>query len=237
MKQLDTSRIEVIGFDADDTLWENEAYFRETEDAFCRLMTDYCNEEDCHSGLYEIEMQNMALYGFGVKAFTLSLVEAALSLSNGKAPASLIEEVITLGKNLGGRAPVPKEGVQDCLEALQGRYQLVLVTKGELLYQERKLKASGLAPYFHHIEILSGKTIAHYEKLFKRLALDPRRFLMVGNSLPSDIRPPIQLGAQAIWIPHHVTWAYEERVELEDEVIKAEAIGALAKLLLAGDQA
>lgn len=202
-------KIKAIAFDADDTLWVNEPYFRKAELAFCELMKDYLPAEQCNRLLFEVEMQNLALYGYGIKPFTLSLIEAAIRFSEGKVPISAIDELIKRGKQMLNEPVEVLDGVKDTLQKLNGDYKLVMATKGDLLDQERKLIKSGLERYFHHIEIVSDKTEKQYSKLIKHLEVEPEEFLMVGNSVKSDILPVLNIGGHAFHIPFHTTWAHE----------------------------
>lgn len=201
--------IKVIGFDADDTLWVNEAYFKETEDKFKELMSGFIDQQTAAVELYRTEMQNMPLYGYGVKAFTLSLLETAIRISGGKIPVKTLEQLIFIGKEQLTRPVELFEGVEGTLNYLSGRYRLIVVTKGDLLDQEAKLHHSGLAHYFHHVEIMSDKTIKQYRHLLNTLDIRPEEFLMIGNSLRSDIIPPLELGCYALHVPSATTWEHE----------------------------
>ncbi|MDW3209671.1 MAG: HAD family hydrolase [Reichenbachiella sp.] len=199
----------IIAFDADDTLWHNESYFRETEKKFYALLEGYMPEHSLAKELFRVEMQNLDLYGYGIKAFTLSMIESAMQISDGTIKVQDIEKIITYGKEL---LQMPVElinEVESVLQALHGRYKLVLATKGDLLDQHRKLTKSGLGKYFHHIEIMSEKKELDYEKLLRRLEIEPDQFVMIGNSLKSDVLPVLELGGTAFHIPYHVTWAHE----------------------------
>ena len=202
--------ISVIAFDADDTLWVNEPYFRETEEKFCALLEDYVPHHTAAQELFKTEIQNLALYGYGVKGFMLSMVETALRVSRNTVNISAIEKAIEYGKDLLGRPIELLEGVENVLQALKGRYRLVVATKGDLLDQERKLKKSGLEHYFHHIEIMSDKQEKDYEKLIRHLDIQPDQFLMLGNSLKSDVLPVLAIGGQAVHIPYHITLDHEK---------------------------
>ncbi|MDQ8054140.1 MAG: HAD family hydrolase [Pedobacter sp.] len=203
------TNIQVIAFDADDTLWVNEPYFREAEEKFCALLEDYLPLHSVASELFRIEIQNLPLYGYGVKGFMLSMVETILTITKGTASLATIEKAITYGKELLDKPIELLKGVEDVLLALKGKYRLVVATKGDLLDQERKLKKSGLESYFHHIEIMSDKQEYDYLKLLKHLDCKPENFLMIGNSLKSDVLPVLALGGHAVHIPYHTTWAHE----------------------------
>ncbi len=204
------SNIKAIAFDADDTLWVNEPFFRNAEKEFCELMKDYLDEDQCNRLLFEVEMQNLPLYGYGIKPFTLSLIEAAIRFSDGKVAVSAINVLIERGKQMLQEPIELLDGIKETLQQLNGNYRLVMATKGDLLDQERKLIKSGLEPYFHHIEIVSDKTEVHYQKLVNHLDVRPEEFLMVGNSVKSDILPVLNIGAHAFHIPFHTTWIHEE---------------------------
>lgn len=202
--------ITTIAFDADDTLWVNEPYFQETEQEFCMLLEDYLPQHTVSQELFKTEMQNLHLYGYGVKGFILCMIETIGRVSGGTAPLQLVDKAIALGRELLQKPIELLPGVKETLECLKGRYRLVMATKGDLLDQERKLKKSGLEPFFHHIEIMSDKNSSDYEKLLKHLDCRPENFLMLGNSIKSDILPVLELGGFAAHIPYHVTWTHEQ---------------------------
>ena len=202
-------KIKVIAFDADDTLWVNETFFRKAEDEFCALLEEYLPKEEANKLLFDVEMQNLSLYGYGIKPFTLSLIEAAIKISNGNMKIDLVHKLIEKGKEM-LREPIELiDGIDETLHQLSKKYRLVMATKGDLLDQERKLIKSGLENYFHHIEIVSDKTEKQYKKLVKHLDITEDEFLMVGNSLKSDILPVLNIGGHAFHIPFHTTWAHE----------------------------
>lgn len=201
--------VKKIGFDADDTLWVNEVFFRETEQQFYTLLTDFADEKTIEATLYRTEMANMKLYGYGVKAFILSVIETAHQIAGDRLSASVIARIIALGKEQLARPVELLDGVEETLNALVGRYELILVTKGDLLDQERKLAFSGLEHLFHHVEIMSDKTEREYGKLLSHLDVLPQEFMMVGNSVRSDILPPLALGSFAVYVPYHTTWEHE----------------------------
>jgi putative hydrolase of the HAD superfamily len=204
------SKIKAIAFDADDTLWVNETLFRSAEKEFCILMQDYLAEDKCNELLFEVEMQNLPIYGYGIKPFTLSLIEAAIRFSGGKVPITAIKELIDRGKEMLDAPVEILDGVEETLKTLSKDYRLVMATKGDLLDQERKLIKSGLERYFHHIEIVSDKTEIQYQKLVHHLDVKAEEFLMIGNSLKSDILPVLEIGAHAFHIPFHTTWIHEQ---------------------------
>jgi putative hydrolase of the HAD superfamily len=202
--------LKVLAFDADDTLWVNEPYFREAEDKFCSLLEDYLPHHTVAKELFKTEMQNLALYGYGVKGFMLSMVETALRVSDKTVSIEIIEKAIQYGKDLLEKPIELLDSIEEVLHLLKKKYRLVVATKGDLLDQERKLKKSGLEHYFHHIEIMSDKQEADYLKLIKHLDVQADEFLMIGNSLKSDIMPVLAVGGHAVHIPYHTTWAHEK---------------------------
>ncbi|WP_370896297.1 HAD family hydrolase [Chryseobacterium gossypii] len=201
--------ITTIAFDADDTLWMNEAYFQKAEKEFCSLLEDYMPQHSVSQELFKTEMRNLALYGYGVKGFILCMLETADRISAGTAPFQLITKIIELGKELLQKPVQLLDGVPETLESLKGRYRLVIATKGDLLDQERKLKKSGLQDHFHHIEIMSDKKEDDYKKLLRHLDCRPENFLMIGNSIKSDILPVLEIGGYTAHIPYYLTWAHE----------------------------
>ncbi|MBQ4819342.1 HAD family hydrolase [Aquimarina sp. MMG016] len=203
------SRIKAIAFDADDTLWVNETLFRKAEEELCELLEEYLPKEEVNKLLFEVEMKNLPLYGYGIKPFTLSLIEAAIQISNGSMKIELVEKLIDKGKQMLQEPVELIDGIDETLNQLSKKYRLVMATKGDLLDQERKLIKSGLEKYFHHIEIVSDKTEKQYQKLVRHLDVTESEFLMVGNSLKSDILPVLNIGAHAFHIPFHTTWAHE----------------------------
>lgn len=210
------NHITTIAFDADDTLWVNEPYFQEAEKEFCMLLEDYLPQHSVSQELFKTEMQNLHLYGYGVKGFMLCMIETISRVSNNTASLQLVNKAIELGQKLLQKPIELLDGVTDTLDSLKGKYRLVVATKGDLLDQERKLKNSGLQDYFHHIEIMSDKKENDYKKLLKHLDCQPENFLMLGNSIKSDILPVLEIGGSAAHIPYHVTWNHEQHdVNLE----------------------
>lgn len=202
--------IAVIAFDADDTLWVNEPYFRASEDRFCDMMSEYLPHHDVSRELLAVEIKNIPIYGYGIKAFIISMIETATVISSGTISAIDIQKIINIGRDQLAHPITLIDGVEEVLIALQGKYKLVMATKGDLKEQEEKLIKSGLEHYFHHIEILSEKKEVNYTKLIKHLDILPERFMMIGNSLKSDIIPILDLGGWACHIPFHTTWEYEK---------------------------
>lgn len=203
--------IKVIAFDADDTLWVNEPYFQEIEKQYTELLKSYGASEEISAALFRTEMKNLKSLGYGAKAFTISMVETALEVSNQMISAGDIRQIVDLGKSLLDMPIELLPQVKETLEILKekGNYKLVVATKGDLLDQENKLERSGLAPYFDHIEVMSDKTEKEYLRLLNILQIKPSEFLMIGNSLKSDIQPVLALGGYGVHIPFEVMWQHE----------------------------
>ena len=213
--EVDYSNIKVIGFDADDTLWVNETYYREAELDFAKLLAKYETANKIDQELFKTEMKNLDMYGYGIKSFVLSMVESALEISNNEISTESINDILKIGKDMNNKPIELLDGVKEVLTILSKKYRLILATKGDLLDQERKLERSSLSNFFHHIEILSDKKEENYSKLLKHLDIMPQQFLMVGNSLKSDILPLVNIKAHAIHVPFHTTWAHEQVTEEE----------------------
>ncbi len=222
--------IKVIAFDADDTLFVNEPYFQETEEKFCALMNDYLSKQGISQELFKVEIDNLPLYGYGIKGYILSMIEAALNISNKTISVKVVEKILEYGKELLQKPIELLDGVEQTLDALHQEYKLVVATKGDLLDQRRKLHNSGLGHYFHHIEVMSDKKEKDYQDLLARLEIQPEEFLMIGNSLKSDVLPVLNIGSQAFHIPFHTTWAHEK---IDHEVVheKFKAIEKITDVL------
>ncbi|MDR6664235.1 HAD family hydrolase [Rhizobium sp. 1399] len=205
-----------IGFDADDTLWQNEHYYRLTEEHFTRLLADFAEGAKISERLLEAEKRNLAHYGFGIKGFTLSMIETAIEITEGKVPASVIAKILDTGRDLLSHPVETLPHVRDTLETLAGKYLLVVITKGDLFDQERKLAQSGLGDYFDAVEIVSDKTAVTYRRIFSKVGDGPERAMMVGNSLKSDIVPAIAAGSYGVFVPHELTWVLERVEEPKD---------------------
>lgn len=222
--------IDVIGLDADDTLWHSETQYAQTQDRLANLLAPYLDGDQVLQVLFETEMGNLAHFGYGIKSFTLSMIETAISVSDGQVGASELQRIVDMAKEM-LKAPVQLlEHVQDAIPKLAASYPLMLITKGDLLDQESKLARSGLASCFRTVEIVTDKTLDVYRELLRSHGIEPQRFLMVGNSLRSDILPVVRLGARAAHIPYHPTWAHEV-VTLEpgeeDGYVELDHIGLL----------
>jgi len=214
--------IKTIAFDADDTLWHNEPYFDEAQERFCQLFQDFASSQEILGSILNHQVKNLPLYGFGIKAFTLSMIETALKLTNHNISGKGIEQIMEIGKDLLQKPVELLPNVESVLSELKGNYKLIVATKGDLKDQHRKLHDSGIGAYFHHIEVLSDKTELDYEKMLGRLDIQAEEFLMIGNSLKSDVLPIINLDGYAIHIPYRTTWEYEKiDFEIEHENFKS----------------
>jgi putative hydrolase of the HAD superfamily len=226
--------IDVIAFDADDTLWHNETLFTVTQERFRDLLTPYQSTEFIDRTLFATEMRNLSHFGYGIKGFTLSMIETAIELTEGRIAGAEIGRILELGREM-LRAPVELlEGVAETVAELSQEYDLMVITKGDLFDQESKLARSGLGAYFSRIEIVSEKNRATYETIVRKHGIAPERFLMVGNSIKSDILPVVAIGARAVHIPYHITWEHE-RVEVTAEheggYLRLEHVGELPALV------
>ncbi|MBB4051807.1 putative hydrolase of the HAD superfamily [Devosia subaequoris] len=206
-------RITTIALDADDTLWQNEQFFRLTEQRFADLLRDYSDAPDLTERLISATARNLQFYGFGAKSFTLSMLETALEITEHRVPGTVIAEILAAGRELLDYPLETLPYVDAALEHLQQNYRLILITKGDLLDQERKLAASGLAEYFAAVEVVSDKTEAVYRRIFERHTEGAEHTIMAGNSLKSDILPALAAGAFAAYVPHDLTWSYEHAEE------------------------
>jgi putative hydrolase of the HAD superfamily len=202
--------IRVIAFDADDTLWVNETYFREAEEKFASLLEDFLPPHVIVKELYRTEITNLSLYGYGIKGFMLSMIETALRITEHKVSSSLVDKIIQIGQDMLSKPVELLPEVEEVLQSLQGAYRIVMATKGDLVDQERKLKKSGLERYFHHIEIMSEKKSTDYLKLIAHVDITASEFVMIGNSLKSDVLPVLEIGGYGIHVPFHTTWMHEQ---------------------------
>ena len=219
-----------IGFDADDTLWQNEYFYKLTQARFAEILGDHAGPAHLSERLLEAEKKNLRLYGFGIKGFTLSMIETAIEVTGGTVPASAIADILEAGREMLQHPVEALPGARETLETLAGDYRMVLVTKGDLFDQERKLAASGLGELFDGVEIVSDKTAATYERVFSRYGDGPERAMMVGNSLRSDIVPAIAAGSWGVYVPHELNWILEHEEAPVDNPRYLE-IGRLAELV------
>lgn len=201
--------LNTIGFDADDTLWQNEAAFRLTQDRFTALLADYAAPDHLHKRLLAAERRNLGHYGFGVKGFTLSMIETAIEVTEARVPAAVIAELVAAGREMLEHPTELLPHAREAVTALAADFRVVLITKGDLLDQERKLAQSGLGDLFHGVEIVSNKTAPVYAQIFARHGTGAGQAMMVGNSLKSDVIPVIEAGGWGIHVPHGLTWALE----------------------------
>jgi putative hydrolase of the HAD superfamily len=201
--------IEVIGFDGDDTLWHNETVFSLTQARFRELLAPHVSGDDVDRRLFETERRNLTLFGYGVKGFTLSMIETAIELTDGRLSGSEVRSILDAGKAMLDHPVELLEGVRDCIRAVAPGRTVLLVTKGDLFDQESKLARSGLAEEFDGVEVVSEKDEATYRRVLARHGADPSTFLMVGNSLRSDVLPAVGIGARAVHVPYEITWAHE----------------------------
>lgn len=227
------SRPTTIGFDADDTLWHNERFFKLTQDRFAELLADYSPWESLEERLLAAERRNVRHYGYGIKGFTLSMIETAIEVTDGALPASVIGEILEAGRDMLSHPIEPLPHVEETLAALAGDFRLVLITKGDLFDQERKIAASGLGGHFHAVEIVHEKTPDTYETLFARHGDGAARAMMVGNSLKSDILPALQAGSHAVHVPYELTWALEhaDEPDAHDRFHRIAHLGELVEML------
>ncbi len=227
---MNAEDLKVLAFDADDTLWDNEIFFREAEDRFSALFENYMPYHSVMRELLKVEIANISLYGYGIKAFSLSMIETAINITEGKVKGEVIERIINITKEMLNKPVTLLPGVEEVLKHYYGKYKLVLATKGDLLDQERKLDKSNLNKYFHHIEIMTEKKVPDYKKLLSHLDISAKEFCMVGNSLKSDVLPILELGGIAIHVPYHTTWVLEQ---IDHEVVHENfaAIDKLSELL------
>jgi len=225
--------VSVVGFDADDTLWHSESHFAVTEQKFRSLVEPWVPADTVAEALLKQERSNLELFGYGVKGFTLSMIETAVELTEGSIPAASIREIIGWGKELMTHPVELLDSAKETIETLADVYRLVLITKGDLFHQESKVAESGLADYFERVEILSEKSPGSYSQVLERLGANPERFVMVGNSLRSDVLPVVQLGAHAIHVPYGITWGHEDVDVSNHEIVwdQIEHLGQLPPLL------
>lgn len=205
--------IRVVGFDGDDTLWHSESRFEVTQGEFRDLLKRHVPAADVDRRLDQMEMQNLNVYGYGVKSFTLSMLETAIELTEGRIPAADLQVILGWGKDMLMAPTELLDGVAEILRRLSGRFDLMLITKGDLFDQEGKLARSGLGELFWGVDVVSEKNVETYRNVFKRRGIDAEKFVMVGNSMRSDVVPVVRLGARAVHIPYHVTWKHEEVAE------------------------
>jgi len=209
--------LQLVGFDADDTLWRSEDYYRAAQAEFEGIVARYVDLHDArvHERLYDVEKRNLALFGYGAKGMTLSMVEAAVAITEARIAAADVHRIVEIGKTLLQHPVELLPGIRDAVEAIAREFRIVLITKGDLFHQEAKVRQCGLADLFGRIEIVSEKDAATYARVLGEFALQPHQFLMVGNSLRSDIAPVLELGGWGVYMPYRVTWAHETEAEVD----------------------
>ena len=228
--KIPATDITTIAFDADDTLWHNETIFRLTEERFAELLSAEMESEVLMERLLETERKNLKFYGYGIKGFTLSMIETALEVTEGKVSARTIGDILAAGREMLTHPVETLPGVRETVTALGERFRLIVITKGDLFDQERKVAESGLGELFQAVEIVSEKTTQTYQDLFNRHGTGPEEALMVGNSLKSDVTPALEAGAWGVHIPYHITWAME-RAEAPDTKARFRTAKSITELL------
>ncbi len=222
--------IHTIAFDGDDTLWHNESLYALTQEKFAALLAPYHDAAWVDRKLYETEMRNMQLYGYGLKAFTLSMIETAIELTEGRIRGYEIQQIIDATKAMRRAKIALLPGVETTVKVLAGQYRLMLITKGDLLDQEAKIAGSGLADYFDDVEIVSDKTAVTYQTILAKYQIQPERFLMVGNSLKSDVLPVVELGGAGVHVPYHITWEHETVAPEVEETAVYHTLASISQL-------
>ena len=222
--------IGLVGFDADDTLWRSQDYFDDAQAQFERIVAGYVDLADVADRLYAVEKRNIGFFGYGVKGMALSMVEAAVEITESRISAADVHRIVGLAKDLLRHPVEVLDGVREAVEAVAARHPVVLITKGDLFHQEAKVRDSGLADLFRRIEIVSEKDAATYARLFEEFGIAPARFLMIGNSLRSDIAPVLALGGWGVHVPYHTTWAHEAEAPLGEGLERMRTIPRLALL-------
>jgi putative hydrolase of the HAD superfamily len=226
-------RLTTIGFDADDTLWQNEQFYQTTQAHFIELLKDYADPRELPERLLKVMLRNIGAYGFGIKSFTLSMVETAIEVTEGRAPASVISEILAAGREMAAHPVETLPFARETLDSLAGKYRLVLITKGDLFDQERKIAQSGLGELFEAVEIVSDKNRSTYERVFSRHGDGADKSMMIGNSLKSDVLPALAAGSWGVFVPHDLTWAYEhaEAPEGESRFRRVAHLGEISGLI------
>ncbi len=224
MKHLRT-----IAFDADDTLWHTERHFQMTQHHFAMLLADFAETDCLAERIIAAETRNVRHFGYGVKSFTLSLIETAIEVTDGKVPARIIQQIVDAGRDMLLEPIDVLPGVAETLECLKGEFRLGVITKGDLLDQERKVAQSGLGGYFDFVEVVSEKTADTYTRILGRMEGGTNKAMMVGNSVKSDVLPALEAGAWAVWVPHELTWELEQAEEPvgREKYAKLESVASL----------
>jgi len=228
----DTPGIEIVAFDGDDTLWHSESHFVDAHDRYVALLAPYVDDREAlDAAVIATEGRNLDVYGYGVKAFTLSLIETAIEVTGGRVTNDEVSAILALGKSLLGHPVELLDGVAETIDILaMNGHELIVVTKGDLFHQEAKVAGSGLAERFSRVEIVSEKDVPTYRRIIESLGVDPARFLMIGNSVRSDVLPVVELGGQAVHLPYHVTWAHEEVAGADAERDRYHQLASITEL-------
>ena len=225
---------DLIAFDADDTLWHNETIYSKTQDEFIQLLSKHHSPESINQQLYQTEMRNLEYYGYGIKGFVLSMIETAIKLTEGEIRGVDIQKIVNFSKEMRDAKIQLLEHVEETVLILSEKYKLIIITKGDQLDQETKITRSGIGHYFKYVEIVSEKTQDTYKSLLAKYQIEPGRFLMIGNSLKSDILPVVDIGGKAIYIPYHITWNHEVMSKKDDSYegyVELEHIGLVPKCI------
>jgi putative hydrolase of the HAD superfamily len=225
-----TRELKLVGFDADDTLWRSEDYYRDAQAGFERIVGGYVDLDDAHDRLYAVEKQNIALFGYGAKGMTLSMVEAAIAITEERISARDLHRIVEIGKSVLQHPVELLPGIREAVEEIARERPVVLITKGDLFHQEAKVRDSGLSDLFRRIEIVSEKDAATYARLLAEFALTPADFAMIGNSLRSDIVPVLELGGCGVHMPYHVTWAHETETAQPTALERLRSVAGPAEL-------
>ena len=226
-----TGVIRMVGFDGDDTLWRSEDYYRAAQREFERLLARYVDLDDVHARLYAVEKRNLALFGYGAKGMTLSMLEAAIEITGSRIEASDLHRIVAIGKSLLQHPVELLPGIADAVAAIARMHPVVLVTMGDLFHQEAKVRESGLAGFFRRIEIVSEKDVPTYERLLEEFGVAACEFVMIGNSLRSDIAPVLELGGWGVHMPYHVTWAHETEASVADDAPRLRRVAGAHELV------
>jgi putative hydrolase of the HAD superfamily len=222
--------IEIIGLDADDTLWHNEQLYHQAKKKFAQILAKYSSSQQASLQLDQTEVRNIEHYGYGIKSFTLSMIETAVEVSNGQVEGHVIGELIAIAKQMLSADVELVEGAKETLEKISTKYDLMLITKGDSYEQERKIARSGINLYFRYLEVVAEKSEASYRKILGQYNLDPTRFLMVGNSLRSDILPVVRIGGKGVYIPNDQTWFHEHASQEDIEDLEYAELERLIQL-------
>lgn len=229
---MTTRKFEIVALDADDTLWQNETLYNKTQEKFRQMLANYAAPEVVNQTLYQTEMGNLRHFGYGIKSFTLSMLETAVTLADGNLSGQDVQSIINFAKEMVNAPTQLLEHVAEIVPQLAQTHRLMLLTKGDLLDQEAKLARSGLADYFDFVEVVSHKTSDTYAAILERYRLQPEQFLMVGNSLKSDVLPVVEVGGTAVYIPYHLTWEHETvTAPVHKTYLEIEHIGQLPDLI------